>query len=340
LSAGGEHCGDYALASRKISSISIINISTPASPSFVRSFTDLGGGVPVYITTAGSYGFVSCGSDDDLVTLDLSDPSSPSKLGQLNIPVPGYHPIKSLLYGSSLFMILEKDSDPGTTVLACIDVSDPSNPSFEYQSEDTELPNPYDISIARHYGLGKNLAFVGYVDTSDPVADRGNIEAFELTDPDIFQGSITEGVGTIFVTAGVGTYPRSLSYRNEQLYCTSNGTSTFTWGERLLSLSYPNTSGYQTGLTDLILMETLDPSPSNDNYADESHEILALGNDYALYNSMTGLALYYGTGSTIKITATSLYGSEAAGNTTGLSIQGDYVYLATDKGLEVFKINP
>ncbi|MBF9014940.1 MULTISPECIES: hypothetical protein [unclassified Oceanispirochaeta] len=324
--------GDFAYLTKDDGSVVILNISNPASPTLVRSFTDVESGTPVHLTVHGDYGFLSC-ETSDLIILDLSDPGNPLKLGQLKFTA--MYPKKSYLYGSYLYLILEADSSPGNTALAIVDVSDPAYPELIAKNS-TFSSYLYDIIFFRQYNLNENLAIVSYSDT------ESRIKVYDLISPNIFNNSTisTDQVNIYENSSSISV--KSFSYTNSKLFCLSNTNALTGDADNIGAFDFSLAIPFHTqgGGDDPIGAMT-----ASKDWAYVPNNIIALG-DYAIYNSRHGLSIFnYGVRTTLTVNAgvNSFDPSDTPGNndiTTDIAIQGNYAYLTTSKGLEVFSLIP
>jgi hypothetical protein len=325
--------GDYAYLTKDDSSVVILNISNPASPTLVRSFTDVESGTPVHLTVHGDYGFLSC-ETSDLIILDLSDPGNPLKLSQLDFT--GMYPKKSYLYGSYLYLFLTDGMGASEqTALAVVDVSDSSAPLL-LSTNITFNRGINDLIFFRQYTLSRNIAVFSFIEYDSAAgAPRERVKAYDLTGPDIFNSS---AVLTVFSNINTndngGGNLKNFSYSDSKLYgliCSSAAKQ----ADYIEAFDFSNTIQGQSFL------------PANFTYLNTDYtsvvsNIVALG-DYAVYTSNDGLSVFNDNTNPESITTVQAGVNSfdpMNDSTTDIAIQGNYAYLTTSKGLEVFKLSP
>lgn len=143
--------------------VTAVNISAPASPSFVGFSvidTEFGFGM----AQSGDYLYVRTGGTNDLVVVDISDPSSPSTSGTFNIQGSEYVAAN----GDHIY-----STDPGISgTLYVYDISTPTSPSL-----DGSVPlasGGYGLAAVGNYVvvteiLGQVIEIVDVSDPSTPV---------------------------------------------------------------------------------------------------------------------------------------------------------------------------
>jgi hypothetical protein len=203
-------------------SLWVIDVSNPASP---RELSRLPGLGINQMIVSGKYAFINDGNHD-IVTLDLSDPAYPERIGSL--PLSSTTSIQLDIYGD--YLIAEANN-----ILYTIDVSSPS--SLEIVGEhsfrapiDEATPGityPYHIrgtEIAGEYAYvalsaeGKDA--IGVLDISEPASPR-EIAFFRLKDLDFH--------GTMFVLG-------------ERVYMLTRKSSGLDWRTRLEIIDVSNPS--------------------------------------------------------------------------------------------------
>ncbi len=123
------------------------------------------------VVAAGDYAYLAA-NNDELIVVDVSDPSSPEITGEMP-EVTSYFRGVDLFYEDSLVFMTG-----GQEALAVISVSDPHNPALEW-----EMVYPYG-GAPQHSGIDKEedlLAVSGYANA--PPAPPGWFWLFDVSDP-------------------------------------------------------------------------------------------------------------------------------------------------------------
>ncbi len=182
----------YAVVAAKADSgISIIDITTPSSPSHVGLVSDGGDKLlknpyDVAIATIGgsTYAVVTGNGDDGIEIIDISTPSSPSPVGRLaddsnkagcdstEVCLDGPVEVRITTIGGSTYAVVVAHLDHGMEI---IDISDPTNPSSVGRitdADDTtrELVNANGLAIVT-IGSSTYAVVAGYGDDGISIID-------------------------------------------------------------------------------------------------------------------------------------------------------------------------
>jgi hypothetical protein len=109
----------YVVSSDNSQELQIINISNPASPSLVGTYTDDAKGVYV----VGSYAYLALAGSNDLVIVNVSNPASPTYVGGIVLAGNAY---EVAMQGSYAYV----STNSTTSELQVVNVSTPSKPSL------------------------------------------------------------------------------------------------------------------------------------------------------------------------------------------------------------------
>jgi len=220
----------YVVAAAQLSDkIVIFDISNPASPTSVGSLADggsreLDGPVELDIATIGGtpYAVVAAYNDDGIEIIDISDPTSPSGVGNLAISLglaqDGPYDVAITTIGGSTYAVVTGYSADGIEI---IDISTPSSPAEVGQLKDSGtgykclaashrcLDGPVDVEIAT-IGSSTYAVVAGsldngieIIDISDPTSPSST---GRITDRDDSARELEGANGVAITTIGGSTY--------------------------------------------------------------------------------------------------------------------------------------
>jgi len=174
--------GKYAyVTSEDNNSMSIIDISDPANPVEVSYINDdFNGGPASYMSSpravhvAGKYAYVACNYDDGLTIIDISNPSNPVEVGNINnAEEPTMARLVDVYISGKYAYVVGSDSN-GMTI---IDISDPTDPVYtghvndsEFGGTATTLENPRNVYVQGDFAYVASYADQGLsiINISDP----------------------------------------------------------------------------------------------------------------------------------------------------------------------------
>lgn len=158
--------GNYVYAaSPGTNTFSVIDVSTPSSPSVVGSVSSANLSVVKDVVVNGTEGtvFVSTDFNDRVISIDVSTPSSPVILEEKII---GTNPEGMALDGTYLYVV-----DDGQDRMRTVDVSNPSNMSVANSLTDAAITGPLGTTQDGNYVYitNKGNNGVAVVDVTDPL---------------------------------------------------------------------------------------------------------------------------------------------------------------------------
>lgn len=234
--------GDYLLATHQGTGagVRVFDVSDPLNPSVVTTFTHPSLTTPQEITLNGdgSIAYVVCNSSDALLSLDVSDPTSPTLLGvvingiELNRPY-GLHLHQDILYIT------------GNNYLTAWDVSDPTSMLLLDSLDDL-----VDFSITCGAGVarsGDHLFVNGWMFT---VVKTNCLSAYELPPFDLVDGECLKYAGAIPFT--VSSSPaRMCSYLDRYVLVADQGDNALL----IVDLLDPTNPVLTASLVDVIRLD-------------------------------------------------------------------------------------
>lgn len=184
--------GDYAYIAAYREGLFIIDISNPASPNIVQTYTEVDKLLDVYVD--GDHAYLLDDTGDKLRIMDVSDPATPTETSTLNCDGPWAVHVKD-----NYVYVAELGSTKGMRV---VDVSNPAAPVsaayFETRVEGTSM-RAHEIFIAGNtayvgaYGFvnSVNQAWLFAIDITDPVNPtelgkvryEGNLQSLQIELP-------------------------------------------------------------------------------------------------------------------------------------------------------------
>lgn len=152
--------GRYAYVADTSSLLYIFDVSVPSAPSLAGSLP-LDGPVSVYVS--GRYAYVTDTTSNELLVIDVSDPSAPVEVGSLGF---GNQPEDVYVSGDYAYIAR------AAGLLSVIDISDPTTPN---SVSDAQIGNPGAHSTAVHVS-GRYAYVVDRVDDDLKVVDVSGVE--------------------------------------------------------------------------------------------------------------------------------------------------------------------
>jgi PGF-pre-PGF domain-containing protein len=307
--------GNYAYVTDYDNGLMILNISVPSSPVLVGSYdTDIVQGISV----SGNYAYIVGGG---LEVVDISDPSSPTLAGRYDTEG------SDIVVSNNYAYVANEDSG-----LVILDISDPSSPIFTgiyamNGSWDVTLSGNYAyISVYNHIN---NSAYLEIVDISDPTAPAftGN---YNISGPIAVAGNYAyianwdEGLTIIDISnPSVPTFvDSSFVDINTAFGIVVEGNYTY----------LANGNGF-------VIVDTSNASTPTliGSYDSEySIEDIAVAGNYAyLIDYWNGFVIV----DVSDPSSPAFVYSNYTYNALGVTIEGNYAYVATADGLAIFNIN-
>ena len=171
--------GDFLFVAARISNVvTIINVSIPASPSFVARIKDEVDGFAKLnqaksVSVQGTYLFIGSGTDDAVTVVDISTPSAPSLVNEIeeSAETPGLNGIYQVTAQGNYLYVSGQASDS----FAIYEISGNGELSFEgIALHGSEMFN--DLDGPRHFALDGTIAYVA-------ARDSGAVPVLDVSDP-------------------------------------------------------------------------------------------------------------------------------------------------------------
>jgi hypothetical protein len=194
--------------------VQVIDVGNPNAPSSVGTSATTGLSGPRQIIVQGRYGYVVNGtpSSNQFVVFDLSNPASPTKVGQVATGSGTPDPRTEFVSGRYVYVL-----NFAASTFQIIDVSSPTAPTQVYTSPPATSGGPFGIFVSGHhaYTLGNTSGVLQIWDISGIETTSALIHSLEAGSAQIDSnaiinnqlavgGGIDVGNGGIFSAGGVG----------------------------------------------------------------------------------------------------------------------------------------
>lgn len=313
--------GNYAYVSCGSDGLKIINISTPSSPSLVKSYALSAGAYA--LTVSGNYAYVST-EEGGLSIINISTPSLPSTVGAYTPSSSDKQsPTQVLLNGTKIYIA-------GEERLNIINVSSKTSPT-KLGSFDTDSSyNVYGVAVKGDYAYitGQALEVLNVSDASDPSQvisynTSGFSQSVVVSGNYAYIGTLYDGLQVILLSdfSSYGSYEPSvffgygLTVSGNILYV-ANGTS----GLSLLDISDPSS-----------------PSAEGSYNTSGTAVNVAVSGNYAYVADDTKGLQIINISNPSSPSLTKNYPTLSKAN--AVVVSGNYAYVAEDSHLEIINIS-
>lgn len=300
----GQPCPDSTVGN----DLAVIDVSTPSSPTLVGSVANTVSSTldndllhPTAVAVSGNYAYVTSFYGDALTVVDISNPTTPTVVKELQSTTDFPAPADVAIQGNYAYVANQNGSSSTPGTLTVVNISNPLSPKVVATASALGLSGGYRIRVSGDfaYVAGRNVASMTPVDISNPAAPSVITSVISSAD-------LNKTTGLALMTVSGNEYVVSSSpYLSTQ--------SNYTYP----SPAYPapgNSSQVNTGTISAIQLDPVANSPT----INPSSEPSTSGQPYT---TSTSANFTFTTSDAVSTVACSLDGSAYAPCTTSTSAQ-------------------
>ncbi len=316
--------GGYAYLAAETAGFVVIDVTSPTQPRHTGHFDT--GGYASGVAVSGQYAYVT-DEDTGLHVLDISDPAKPWRVGGVD----GFDEARGVALSGHYALVADADDDQGLVV---IDIGDPMNPQMVTRSGPSEF---HAVTVSGSYAYLSRNGGLWVLDISDPAhPGRGGFWASATAPLSVavvgnhaYMANYGAGLQILDVSnpfnpqlvgaCTMDTYPRDVTVAGQYAYLAAGEG-----GLKVLDISDPATARVIGGADISHRLSTYAVAVA------DQRAYLACGADGVKVLSVeqpTARPPYW------------LGECDTPGTAYGVTVSGDYAYVADEDGLRVFDVS-